>query len=606
MTFIARCFVLLIVFAFHLPAASAEKRIALVIGNSAYKNAPRLVNPKNDAEDIAAALKRVGFETIVGLDLDKNGMENAAVRFARAARDADTALFYYSGHAMQFAGNNYLMPVDAKLIDEADLRFLVRTDSIVADLQQAKSLRILVLDSCRDNPLAEELKRSIGGTRSAGITRGLAKIDSPQGMIVAYATQSGRTADDGKGRNSPYTTAFLKHIEQPAEIGTVFRRISADVFSATQNTQLPELSLSLIGEFYLRAPPPPVDNAKAEAARQSELAALQDKLRAMQEQLDKKESASKQATTSPSSVNKPSSGPVRHLHDVSIHIGENSLGGVAFLNDRTVISMGKDKLINRWNIDTREVERAWVGDGSEVTRIEISADRDWMFVNERNRVSAYRGLRTPNAAPQLVWKNSASSDCDNVFAITSELPLLARSGTKGTLSLYDATTGKFKHSINDTAKECNEVQFASKGRLLSTTLNLWDASTRKLTRNLGSLDPTIKSAPNVALAEPLYAVLSDGNLSVRDFDTGALSWLVRTSCFKAQMAFSDLVRFLILGCEDKLTIYDSRTGALLQNLTAKEPIRAIKVSPDGERFITLYGDGVGVWELDEFGKSSGR
>jgi len=232
--------------------AQAEKRVALVIGNSAYKNTTRLPNPKNDAEDVAAALNRLGFETVVGIDLDKSGMEQASIRFARAAREADTALFYYSGHAMQFAGTNYLMPVDAKLDDEADLRLMIKVEDIVADLQQAKNLRILVLDSCRDNPLAEELKRSIGRTRAAGIGRGLAKIDSPQGMILAYATQAGRTADDGSGRNSPYTSAFLKHIEAQDEIGTIFRRISADVFAETKSAQLPELSLSLIGEFYLR------------------------------------------------------------------------------------------------------------------------------------------------------------------------------------------------------------------------------------------------------------------------------------------------------------------------------------------------------------------
>jgi hypothetical protein len=237
--------------------ALAEKRVALVVGNGAYQNAPRLPNPKNDAEDVVAALKRSGFETIVGLDLDKAGMDNATIRFARAAREADVAIFYYSGHAMQFSGVNYLMPVDAKLTDEADLRRMARVDDIVADVQQAKNLRILVLDSCRDNPLAEELKRSIGRTRAAAVQRGLAKIDSPQGMIVAYSTQAGRTAEDGQGRNSPYTTAFLKHIEAEAEIGTVFRRVSADVYEDTKRTQLPELSLSLIGEFYLRGRPEP-------------------------------------------------------------------------------------------------------------------------------------------------------------------------------------------------------------------------------------------------------------------------------------------------------------------------------------------------------------
>jgi hypothetical protein len=231
--------------------AFADNRVALVIGNSAYVRVPHLPNPVHDAEDVAAALRRSGFEIMVATDLDKAGMDEAMIKFARAARTADVAMFYYTGHALQFGGINYLVPVDAQLNDEADLRRLVRVDDVIADMQPAKNLRILVLDSCRDNPLAEQLKRSIGTARSTSIGRGLAKIDSPEGMIIAYATQPGRTADDGDGRNSPYTTAFLKNFETKEEIGTIFRRISADVYQTTHQAQLPELSLSLIGEFYL-------------------------------------------------------------------------------------------------------------------------------------------------------------------------------------------------------------------------------------------------------------------------------------------------------------------------------------------------------------------
>jgi Caspase domain/Domain of unknown function (DUF4189) len=193
-------------------------------------------------------------------------MEDIEIRFARAARDADVAMFYYSGHAIQYAGANYLLPIDAQISDAADLRRLARVDDVVADLQQAKGLRILVLDSCRDNPLADELKRSLGITRSALVERGLARINSPQGMIIAYSTQAGQTADDGQGRNSPYTSAFLEQIEKPAEIGTIFQRITIEVFRSTPKKQLPELSLSLTDEYYLNggsasAPPPVAVNA---------------------------------------------------------------------------------------------------------------------------------------------------------------------------------------------------------------------------------------------------------------------------------------------------------------------------------------------------------
>jgi len=234
--------------------ASAEKRVALIIGNGAYSHKAQLANPPHDAEDVATALKRTNFEVIFATDLGQVEMQDAAINFSRAARNADVALFYYSGHAMQFNGVNYLMPIDAKLDDEADLKRFIRVDDIMNDLQQAKNLRILVLDSCRDNPFAESLKRSLGSTRSSSVRQGLSKMDAPLGTIVSFSTQAGQTADDGNGRNSPYTAAFLKHIEEPEEIGDVFRDISSDVYETSGKSQLPELSLSITGKFYLNAP----------------------------------------------------------------------------------------------------------------------------------------------------------------------------------------------------------------------------------------------------------------------------------------------------------------------------------------------------------------
>ena len=234
-------------------SALAEKRVALVVGNGAYAHKAQLPNPAHDAEDVAAALKRSNFDVIFGADLRQAEMQEAAIRFARAASTADVAVFYYSGHAMQFNGINYLMPVDAKLDDEADLKRFTRVDDILNDLQQAKNLRILVLDSCRDNPFADNLRRT-GQGRGASVARGLSKMEAPLGTIISFSTQAGQTAEDGRGRNSPYTGAFLKHIEEPHEIGDVFREISSDVYQASGRTQLPELSLSIVGKFYLNGP----------------------------------------------------------------------------------------------------------------------------------------------------------------------------------------------------------------------------------------------------------------------------------------------------------------------------------------------------------------
>jgi uncharacterized caspase-like protein len=247
-------FLLLITGWFGCAPALADKRVALVIGNGAYAHAPKLPNPAHDAQDVAAALKRSNFDVIFAADAGQTDMQEATIRFARSAASADVAVFYYSGHAMQFNGVNYLMPVDAKLDDEADLKRFARVDDILNDLEQAKNLRILVLDSCRDNPLTENLKQLIGVTRGASIHRGLVKMEAPLGTIISFSTQAGQTADDGQGRNSPYTAAFLKHIEEHQEIGDIFREVSTDVYEASSRTQLPELSLSVVGKFYLNGP----------------------------------------------------------------------------------------------------------------------------------------------------------------------------------------------------------------------------------------------------------------------------------------------------------------------------------------------------------------
>jgi uncharacterized caspase-like protein len=132
-----------------LTGAGAEKRVALVIGNSNYRDVPVLANPRNDAEDVAAALKRLGFDTTVGLDADRSAMEKAAEDFASKVEGADVALFYYAGHGMQHQGINYLMPIDANLQNAAGLRRLTKLNDVVADVKRARTLRILVLDACR-------------------------------------------------------------------------------------------------------------------------------------------------------------------------------------------------------------------------------------------------------------------------------------------------------------------------------------------------------------------------------------------------------------------------------------------------------------------------
>lgn len=233
---------------------AAGSRVALVIGNGAYAAMPRLANPRNDAQDMDRALRELGFAVTLGLDLARGDMEDALIRFARAARDADTALVYYAGHGLQHAGVNYLAPIDAELQDETDLRKLVQLQAVVDDLQRAGRVRILMVDACRDNNVLQQLASRLPATRSAAFRGGLAPLERADGLLIAFATQANRVAADGEGRNSPFTRSLLKHLGTPGlELRTLLTRVRAEVVTATGGKQRPEVSDSLVGEFAFKA-----------------------------------------------------------------------------------------------------------------------------------------------------------------------------------------------------------------------------------------------------------------------------------------------------------------------------------------------------------------
>jgi len=254
MNLAARCLAIGFMFAVGLFAepCAAEQRVALVIGNGAYRSVPELRNSRNDADDISEQLKRLGFSVIDGRDLDRSAMQVALGRFAQRLKGSDAGLVYYSGHGLQINGQNFLVPVDLKLDDGAFTPFeMVRLDDVVEALGYTDGVRLLVLDACRDNPFANSLAQN-KGSRGASMTRGLAKIERSQGMLIAYSTQPNAVAADGTGRNSPFTAALVREMQVPGlEVATVFRRVAVNVYRETGGAQTPELSVSLLQDFYL-------------------------------------------------------------------------------------------------------------------------------------------------------------------------------------------------------------------------------------------------------------------------------------------------------------------------------------------------------------------
>lgn len=229
--------------------ALAAQKAALVIGNSAYRSVTPLVNPANDANDMAAALGRIGYAVTLVKDGDLVAMNDGLRAFLRDADHADSVVVFYSGHGVQVKGRNYLVPVSAKISDELDLDTQTLSLDKLLELvdSAAPKVKIVILDSCRDNPLTRQL------TRGAG-TRGLARIDldasSAKGTLIAFSTAPGSVAQDGSGRNSPFTTALLAHMETPGlDIRQMFGQVRADVDQSTQGSQTPWVNEAIIGSF---------------------------------------------------------------------------------------------------------------------------------------------------------------------------------------------------------------------------------------------------------------------------------------------------------------------------------------------------------------------
>jgi formylglycine-generating enzyme required for sulfatase activity len=249
--------------------ALADKRVALVIGNGAYQYADKLSNPITDAQRMRDALAKLGFEVVFGEDLDKRSLEHKIGEFADAAQDADVALVYFAGHGATFGDTPYVVPIDAQFRSLGTVPYeLVPVETLIGELRRAKGLRIAILDACRDNAAERSLKRV--AARGGEVTRGLARVKNPEGLILAYATQYMSTAADGDPKgDSPFTAALLDHIATPGlDVRDLFFDVGRQVIATTKGAQRPEISVSFYDSyaFVPRAPAAaPADQTAAQA-----------------------------------------------------------------------------------------------------------------------------------------------------------------------------------------------------------------------------------------------------------------------------------------------------------------------------------------------------
>jgi hypothetical protein len=235
-------------------AAFADKRVAFVVGNGAYKNVAALPNPAVDAKSMAKLLRNVGFDVVEGSNLTRDKMTEKLLDFGKKAEGADVALFFYAGHGIAVNGTNYLLPVDADLKSEMDVKLgaAINVDLTLEQTMGDAKVKLVFLDACRDNPFAAKI-RSAKATRSVSVASGLAEMKSGEGTLIAFATGPGQTALDGEaGTNSPFTRALMANIATPGvEIQQAMTKVRAQVNEETSKNQLPWGHTNLIGTVYL-------------------------------------------------------------------------------------------------------------------------------------------------------------------------------------------------------------------------------------------------------------------------------------------------------------------------------------------------------------------
>ena len=234
--------------------AKADKRVAFVVGNGAYKNVAQLPNPAIDAKAMAMVLRNVGFEVVEGTNLTRDKMTERLLEFGKKAEGADVALFFYAGHGIAINGTNYLLPIDADIKSEMDVKLgnAINVDAALDQTMNDSKVKLVFLDACRDNPFAAKIRPN-SATRSLSVQSGLAEMKSGEGTLIAFATGPGQTALDGEvGTNSPFTRALMANITQPGvEIQQAMTKVRAQVNEETNKNQLPWGHTNLTGSVFL-------------------------------------------------------------------------------------------------------------------------------------------------------------------------------------------------------------------------------------------------------------------------------------------------------------------------------------------------------------------